>query len=329
MSPPTVSIIIAAHNTELYIARAIESALSQTITNIEVLVINDGSTDQTHQIASSFTDQRLKVLSTPENLGVSAARNRCLSEAAGNWIAVLDSDDWYAPNRLEELLKIAELEQADLIADDLSFIQDGTSQPWTTLIQESGILIHKATQIHPYYFVETGLYSRKGLHLGLSKPLYRRDFLNTHNIHYDETLKVAEDFDFDLKCLIAGASFWLVPSSYYFYRSRPGSLVTQDKLRHIDAVHQSTLFFFNLDLVKKDPKLRDALCRNLSILKENRSYYKVVQPLKNKNYLQAIMEMMQHPSFFVQIVHRLKSILYRRLRYFVFKDPLAYKLLHH
>lgn len=326
---PEVSIIIPAYNAELYIARSIESALSQTLKNIEVLVIDDGSRDQTLQVAHSFTDKRLKVLSNQQNQGVSAARNRCLCEATGKWIAVLDSDDWYAPNRLEELLKIAEIEEADLIADDLSFIQDGTSQPWTTLIRESGIPIQKVTQIQPHYFVETGLYGQKGLHLGLSKPLYRRNFLNTHNIRYNETLQVAEDFDFDLRCLVYGASFLLVPMSYYFYRSRPGSLVSQDKLRHINDFYQSTSFFFNLDSVKHDPKLQDALQLSLTNLEENRSYYKVVQPLKNKNYLQAVMEMMQHPSFWVQIVRRLRGILYRRLRYFVFKDPLAYKLLHH
>lgn len=327
--PPEVSIIIPAFNTESYIGQAIESVLSQTIQNIEVIVIDDGSTDQTRQIVQSFTDKRLKLLSNCRNLGVSAARNQGLNEATATWLAVLDSDDWYAPNRLEELLKIAERENADMIADDLSFIQDGTAQPWTTLIQESGVPVQEVTQILPYYFVETGFYGCKGLHLGLSKPLYRREFLKTHHIQYDETLKVAEDFDFDLKCLIYGASFFLVPAAYYFYRSRPGSLVTQDKLRHINAVYQSTLSFYNLNLVKNDPKLLSALRISLKILKENQSYYQVVQPFKNKNYLQAITEMIQYPSFFISIIRRLRSILYRRLRYVIFKDPLAYKLLHH
>jgi succinoglycan biosynthesis protein ExoO len=326
---PEVSIIIPAYNTEPYIAQAIHSALSQTIKNIEVFVIDDGSTDQTLQIARSFSDQRLHILCHSKNMGVSATRNQCLNKAAGKWIAVLDSDDWYAPDRLEKLLNIAEAENADMIADDLNFIQDGATQPWSTLIQESDSLLQAVTAITPHYFVETGLYGRKGLHLGLTKPLYRRAFLTQHQIRYKENLKVAEDFDFDLNCLVHGASFLLVSSAHYFYRARPGSLITQDKLRHIHDFYQSTLSFCNLDIVQNNPMLLKVLRLNLDLLKENQSYYKVVQPLKKKNYLEALIEMFRNPIFFTLIAQRLKSILHRRIRYFVSKDPSLYKLLHH
>ncbi|WP_310417709.1 glycosyltransferase family 2 protein [Chamaesiphon sp. OTE_8_metabat_110] len=119
---PQVSIVIPAYNTAVYIGRAIESALKQTLTNIEIILVDDASTDRTLAIANSFTDRRLKVFTNFENLGVSATRNWAISQAQGEWIAVLDSDDWYAPTRLERLLQIASQQHADLIADDLYLV---------------------------------------------------------------------------------------------------------------------------------------------------------------------------------------------------------------
>ena len=70
-----VSIVIPAYNTAAYIGRAIESALGQTLTNIEIILVDDASTDRTLAVAKSFADSRLKVFTNPENLGVSATRN--------------------------------------------------------------------------------------------------------------------------------------------------------------------------------------------------------------------------------------------------------------
>lgn len=135
---PEVSVIIPAYNTAAYVAQAIESALDQTFKNIEVIIIDDASTDATVKVAKRFSDERLKIFVNHQNLGAGGARNRALRTAKGKWIAVLDSDDWYAPERLEKLLQLAYTEEADLIADDLYLIRDGEKAPWSTLIAERG-----------------------------------------------------------------------------------------------------------------------------------------------------------------------------------------------
>ena len=76
---PKVSVIIPAYNTETYIGKAIESALEQTLTDIEVIMVDDGSSDKTVEVAKSFTDQRLKVIVNQQNLGAAAARNHAFS----------------------------------------------------------------------------------------------------------------------------------------------------------------------------------------------------------------------------------------------------------
>jgi succinoglycan biosynthesis protein ExoO len=196
---PEVSVIIPAYNTAGYIAQTIESALKQTLKNIEVIVVDDASTDETPVVARSFVDERLKVFVNSQNLGVAATRNRGLKEAKGKWIAVLDSDDWYAPERLEKLLQLPQTHNADIIADDLFLIRDGEDAPWSTLINESGENIAKIKQIDPQYFVETDVYGQPGLHLGLSKPLFRREFMLKHEIQYDASMRVSEDFWLALK----------------------------------------------------------------------------------------------------------------------------------
>ena len=96
-----ISVILTAYNEEKYIAKAIESVLSQTLTDLELIVVNDGSTDNTLNIINSFDDSRIKVLSH-DNIGPGASRNRAMKIAEGEYVAFIDGDDWFSPDALEE-----------------------------------------------------------------------------------------------------------------------------------------------------------------------------------------------------------------------------------
>ncbi|MEH2015434.1 glycosyltransferase family 2 protein [Nostoc sp.] len=323
---PKVSVIIPAYNTEAYIAKAIESALEQTLTDIEVIVVDDGSSDKTVEVVKSFTDQRLKVIVNQQNLGVSAARNRALRAAQGEWIAVLDSDDWYAPERLEKLVLLAEETNADMIADDPYLIKDGATSPWSTLIQESGEHIDKILQIDLIYFVETDIYGKAGLRLGLSKPIFKREFLVKHGIEYDETVSIAEDFWLDLKCLINGARFFIVPEPYYFYRSRSISLVRQSILLRLNQYISATNYFMQQEVVKKNPALMRALSYNLAVYQKNLAYFQVVVPIKQGKWLTALRKMAENPYFFPDFLSRFNTIIERRIQYYVRGNKAVYDM---
>jgi glycosyltransferase involved in cell wall biosynthesis len=99
MPQPTVSIMMPAYNAELYIGEAIESAISQTYPDWELIIVNDGSRDRTAEIAASYADERIRLVHQ-ENGGESAARNHALSLARGEWLAFLDADDQYLPDHL-------------------------------------------------------------------------------------------------------------------------------------------------------------------------------------------------------------------------------------
>lgn len=322
---PLISVIIPAYNTAGYIAQSIQSALGQTLKNIEVIVVDDASTDETVAIAQRFQDDRLRIFINEQNMGAAGARNRAIQAARGEWIAVLDSDDWYAPDRLEHLLQVAYAERADMVADDLYFIQDGEDTPRSTLIRESGHEILTPRRIDPVFFVKTDVYGQKGLHLGLSKPLIKRSFLSNHGIEYDLNLRMGQDFWLYLKCLAIGARYVLLPDAYYYYRFRPGSLVKQSKVARLNGYCRAAQSFLQQPEIKNNPELAQALSHNLSVFERNRAYYRVVEPLKQKQLSQALIEMVRNPYFFVQFASQLQAILSRRWQYYLTRNKLAYE----
>jgi len=99
---PRVTVIMAAYNSARFIRQSINSVLSQTLRDVELIVADDCSTDETQAVLASITDPRLRVLRNAQNLGVVESRNRCFAQARGAYVAMLDSDDLSRPRRLEK-----------------------------------------------------------------------------------------------------------------------------------------------------------------------------------------------------------------------------------
>ncbi len=287
-----VSVIIPSYNTAKYIYKAIKSALDQTLQQIEVIVVDDVSQDNGLETIRQINDPRLKLFINQKNLGVGGTRNRALSEAQGKWIAVLDADDWYSPNRLERLVEVATEKNADLIADDLHLIDDGTTIPWGTLIGKHQDSINSVQKIEAADFVNTDIPGKKGLCLGFTKPLFKRDFLVKHHIQYDETLKVTQDFWFDMECFAHGANYYLVPEPYYYYLSRQNSGIYTDKIRRLeDECRAIANFFLYQDYLQNNPDVLAAIQEKDRQTRRWLEYYRFVEPLKKgdlRNCLAAI-----------------------------------------
>ncbi|MBD5627788.1 MAG: glycosyltransferase [Desulfovibrio sp.] len=134
MDQPLVSIIIPVHNAEKWLAESLNSALGQTVRDIEVIAVDDGSTDGSLEILRSCAarDPRLKVLVNETNQGQGAARNRGVDASTGRWLAFLDSDDMLAPDFCRVLLAEAEKSGADIVKGRARIIeQDGTAHDTT------------------------------------------------------------------------------------------------------------------------------------------------------------------------------------------------------
>ena len=114
---PLVSVIMPAYNAQDYIAEAIRSVMAQTVTDWELLVIDDGSADDTCRIVSELacSDSRIRLLVNEENLGAAGTRNRGLELSRGEYVALLDSDDYWKPQLLSKMMDCARQTQADII----------------------------------------------------------------------------------------------------------------------------------------------------------------------------------------------------------------------
>ena len=194
--------------------RAISSALEQTLTTLEVVAYNDGSRDASPALLERLAagETRLRYIQGAPNLGPGAARNRALAAARGRWVAVLDADDWFAPERLAELVGLGEATDADFLADNQYLYNSGKG-----LIV--GVLLPARDAARPLTLDDLLRHSMTGrgaCDYGLLQPVIRREFLLSNGIRYLEDCQFGEDFLLALDCFAAGANGLLSYRPMYF-----------------------------------------------------------------------------------------------------------------
>lgn len=139
---PKISIIVPIYNSEEYLEQAIQSLLDQTLSELEVILVNDGSIDESLTIANKYKvlDSRIKVISQ-ENKGVSSARNYGLSVAQGEYVAFIDSDDYVDKEMYEYMYTIAKEHHLDLIITDLEQHIDGKKIIHPLVVKANSLLV--------------------------------------------------------------------------------------------------------------------------------------------------------------------------------------------
>ena len=232
MDAQNVAVIIAAYNAAGTIARAIRSALAEPEV-VEVVVVDDRSRDATVENARAAEDGtgRLKVVVQAENRGQSAARNRGMDESRAEWIAVLDSDDFFLPGRTAALLAYAD--RADFIADDVGQADEASlEQPPRSLIGEA---LSEPRLVGFDEFVLSNVPSRGRKELGYVQPIMRRSFMERHALRYQEHMRLGEDYELYTRAIGCGARFLLVPGLGYVAVVRSDSLSERHRVE--DLLH--------------------------------------------------------------------------------------------
>ena len=233
---PVVAVLVAAYNAEATLERAVISACRQTIP-VEVIVVDDCSTDETFEIAEACAKawHCVQVYRQDQNAGPAAARNRAMTVSRAPWIAVLDSDDHMAPDRLEKLVAVAEECQFDFVADDLYRVSEEDlvatdNRLWS--ISDFG-----QVDVTFEIFVDGNLrkFGRRG-ELGFLKPLMRRRFLEDHDLRYDMKLRLAEDYILYARALASGCRFKLIDPKGYFAVYRDNSLSSRHSTRDLQEI---------------------------------------------------------------------------------------------
>ena len=211
------SVIIPAYNVSGIIGRAIRSAAAQTLPPLEILVIDDCSTDDTVEVVRALGRETpsLRLLSTPANGGPSAARNVGLRAAKADWIGLLDADDAWKPGRLERLTEVALATSADFVADDLvmwDIVADVEFKPPYYGLPEP----QKQIGLLDIFRAEDDFNISKSS-FGLMKPIMRRKFLADHKLEYDERINFSEDLVIYVESLFNGAKIIMINEAYYIY----------------------------------------------------------------------------------------------------------------
>lgn len=125
LSIPDVTFVVAAYNSADTIMRVIESALSQEGVTVEVIVVDDCSTDATPALVAAIRDLRVRLIALDRNRGPGGARNAGIGAARGKWIAVLDSDDTVRPDRLRRMIERADSAGAQIAVDNIDVVSLG------------------------------------------------------------------------------------------------------------------------------------------------------------------------------------------------------------
>lgn len=202
-----VSVIVPIYNVEKYIGKCILSIIEQTYKNIEIILVDDGSLDDSGNIADEYAtrDNRIKVIHKA-NAGVSAARNSGLDAASGDFVCFSDGDDYVMPYYVEHLLKLCLTDNADVAY---------TVDMYTTFHNEHVANSHvkvitpeDATENILCYKVPIGVYSK----------LFNREFLVKNNIRFLEDVYIGEGFNFNTACFQRANKVVMSNERIYFYR---------------------------------------------------------------------------------------------------------------
>lgn len=222
---PLVSVVIPTYNHAHFLGRALQSVLDQSYTNWEVILVDNHSQDNTDEVVLGFTDPRIKLLRIHNNGVIAASRNMGIRAAKGEWVAFLDSDDLWYPEKLEIVLKeIKEDASIDVCSTDELMVDEASGN----------------SQLLNYGPYCSDFYKRllvTGNCLSTSAILVKRSFLNKKNILFRENREfvTAEDYDLWMLLAQAGASFKFIQSVQGEYRIHANNSSGQIE-RHSRAV---------------------------------------------------------------------------------------------
>jgi glycosyltransferase involved in cell wall biosynthesis len=236
MTPSLISIIIPAYNAAKTLGKTIQSVLAQTYAEFELLVIDDGSQDDTLAIAQSITDPRIKVFSYPHQ-GHAASRNRGLDLAQGCYIAFLDADDLWTPDKLAAQYQA--LQQTPEAA---------VAYSWTNFIDEDDQFLRRGSYTNANGNVYTKLLLINFIENG-SNPLIRQEALLQVG-KFDESLVTSPDWDMWLR-LAARFAFVCVPAPQVLYRFSPTSVSS-----NVQGLEQSCVQIFIRHFAMASPEVK-------------------------------------------------------------------------
>ncbi len=295
---PFISVIISVYNKEAYLEQTLNSVLKQTFTNFEVIIINDGSTDNSLKAIKQFKDSRIKIIDQ-DNHGASHARNQGLEIAKGDYIALLDGDDFWELSFLECIVKAIKLHiNQNIFTSAIAHKYDNTIVPVSYSFE-----MDKGIQILDYFEA-----SQDHSILSGSSVVFKKSILNITGT-FDETIKSGQDTDLWIRF---GLHFPVVFINkvmvYYVYNTSSLSNTTvnlKDKSKFDKYIEEEKC---NLNLKRFLDRNRFSLAILSTLNKDKSSYlfYRNSLSLENLSFKRKVL--INSPRWILKIVLKLKSL---------------------
>ena len=224
VTPPHVSVIIPVYNAAPYIKTCVYSLLGQSLDNVELIFVDDASTDDSVNILREviaqygYKQKKIKVLCLPDNVGSASARNIGLCEATGRYVYFCDADDWVEPVLLERMFLKLEKTQADIC--------------WCDFFMEHEKETETCESLHPSEGENVLLsYLKYGWNV-LWNMMVRRSIYENNRIRFYERINYGEDYGLTVRLVACSTKFAYVPQALYHYnRTNQNSLVSQSRNR--------------------------------------------------------------------------------------------------
>lgn len=268
---PYFSIIIPVYNVEPYLRKCLDSVFAQTYKNYEVICINDGSTDHSLAIAEEYAKRfpEMKLFSQ-ENKGLSGARNAGIQQAKGEYIFLLDSDDWIEPDTLE-ILERQQTGEDMICFNGRRYFEDGkVEQP------DSGFSENRMTGWE--YYCKYALVGRKFHFVCTVLRVYRRMFLLDNSLFFKEGIYHEDNLFTPIACYYA-RSVKVIPDCLYDYQIREGSITYKRSLKNLQDLIQiaNTLsdFFIPIENIEKSQIYKEIAGEYMIYMPQNSTVFNI------------------------------------------------------
>ena len=233
---PEISVIMPLYNARKYLQEAIDSVLSQTFQDFEVIVIDDCSTDGSWELCNELYghNDKIRLYRHEQNQTAGGARNTGLEHAQGKYIAFLDSDDLYMPEALATMHKAAEEHGAEVVHSPGCLIPQGDQEhvaaadAFRTIIFDDMPIWEKATLLSADKEYRIRQWAGRKLYGTIWNKMFRRDFLEEYGIRFETDVWPGEDAIFLFRCVFYAERYVCIPDVFYIYR-RPATSATRKK----------------------------------------------------------------------------------------------------
>lgn len=223
---PKVSVIIPVYNVEKYLEQCLDSVINQTLKDIEIICVNDGSTDNSKNILEKYAqkDSRIKIL-TQENKGQGAARNRGIKEATGKYLYFVDSDDWLVNNALEKLFNHITKTNADICVCGLIFYDQTDNSYRPRKVYSISDFTNNEEDICTYKDFSKIIFTQ----VEVSLKMYDSEFFRKNNLFFAEGVFFEDVITHTKAMILAQRVTFLGEHLYYYRKAREGSTMSTAK----------------------------------------------------------------------------------------------------